>query len=325
MAADSMSEAKKLMNHYGERGEPFLFLIDYSMMMPEVHRLGRIPQGIRFSTPLHPDNCQSKKRKRDFQWKRKPVSSDIYMTAFNNVQRNIKLGNSYLLNLTFPTKIRTDLTLGEIYDFSFAKYKLLYHDQFVLFSPETFVKIAGGKISSNPMKGTIDDSLNDAENTILNDEKEMAEHNTIVDLIRNDLSMMSDNVQVTRYRYTDRIETAEKTLLQVSSEISGDLPSDHLSHLGDIVFSMLPAGSVTGAPKKETVRIIAESENYERGWYTGVFGVFNGKELDSCVMIRFIEKRGEELIFKSGGGITWLSDPVKEYEELIAKANVPVG
>lgn len=241
------------------------------------------------------------------------------------MQRNIKLGNSYLLNLTFPTEISTDLSLSEIYDISFAKYKLLYHDQFVVFSPETFVRIASGRISSNPMKGTIDASIPDAENIILNDEKEMAEHDTIVDLIRNDLSIVSENVQVTRYRYTDRIDTADRALLQVSSEISGNLPSDHLSHLGDIIFSMLPAGSVTGAPKKETVRIISASENYERGWYTGVFGVFDGKELDSCVMIRFIEKIGGKLFFKSGGGITWLSDPVKEYEELIAKANVPVG
>lgn len=62
MAAVSIGEAKKLMNHYGERGEPFLFLIDYSIKMPEVHRLGRIPQGIRFSTPFFPENSLKKKR-----------------------------------------------------------------------------------------------------------------------------------------------------------------------------------------------------------------------------------------------------------------------
>jgi para-aminobenzoate synthetase component 1 len=88
---------------------------------------------------------------------------------------------------------------------------------------------------------------------------------------------------------------------------------------------MLPAGSVTGAPKLETVRIIKESENYERGWYTGIFGVFDGKSLDSGVMIRFIEKKGNDFYFKSGGGITYMSDPLKEYEELITKVYVPVG
>lgn len=88
---------------------------------------------------------------------------------------------------------------------------------------------------------------------------------------------------------------------------------------------MLPAGSVTGAPKRETIKIIEEVEQYDRGWYTGVFGIFDGKQLDSAVMIRFIERDSEGLIYKSGGGITFMSDPAKEYEELIAKVYVPVG
>jgi para-aminobenzoate synthetase component 1 len=325
MAAGSMAEAKRLMNCYGENGVPFFFLIDFLMKMPEVHRLDQLPRDIRFSLPLLPDTCQSKKQPERFQWDKEPVSYDIYLNAFSNVQRNIKLGNSYLLNLTFPTILDTDLTLSEIYDLSVAKYKLLYNDLFVVFSPEIFVRIAGGRIFSNPMKGTISDSIPDAENVILNDAKEMAEHDTIVDLIRNDLSIVSNNVRVKKYRYIDRIETNDKVLLQVSSEITGDLLPDYQGRLGDIVFSMLPAGSVTGAPKKETVRIIRESENYERGWYTGVFGIFNGKELDSGVMIRFVENSAGKLIFKSGGGITYLSNPESEYDELISKVYVPVG
>ncbi|MBA4322972.1 MAG: aminodeoxychorismate synthase component I, partial [Odoribacter sp.] len=164
-----------------------------------------------------------------------------------------------------------------------------------------------------------------AGNVILNDEKEMAEHNTIVDLIRNDLSIFADEVKVTRYRYIDEIKTSETVLLQVSSEISGRLRKGYEGHLGEIITGMLPAGSVTGAPKKETVKIIKESETYERGWYTGIFGVFDGESLDSAVMIRFIENIDGKLVYKSGGGITFLSDPVKEYEELIAKVYVPIG
>lgn len=313
------------MNLYGKNGEPFLFLTDFSMCRAEIYNLDSIPAGIRFSTPLIRDPFHRSKKPGQFRWDKKPVSSDIYFRAFDNVQRNIKLGNSYLLNLTFPTEINTDLSLGEIYELSVAKYKLLYKNQFVLFSPEIFVRIKEGRIYSYPMKGTIDASIPDAENIILNDEKEMAEHDTIVDLIRNDLSMVSENVRVTKYRYADRIETSDKTLIQISSEIIGELTTDHMGHLGDIVFSMLPAGSVTGAPKKETLRIISESENYDRGWYTGVFGVFNGRELDSGVMIRFIENSDGKIVFKSGGGITFLSDPVKEYDELILKVYVPLG
>jgi para-aminobenzoate synthetase component 1 len=175
------------------------------------------------------------------------------------------------------------------------------------------------------MKGTIESSVKDAETVLLADKKEEAEHNTIIDLIRNDLSKFADNVEVTRYRYIDRINSGNGEMLQVSSEITGKLKNGFESQLGDIIVSMLPAGSVTGAPKKETLRIISESETYKRGWYTGVFGVFDGKSLDSGVMIRFIEKNNDRLIFKSGGGITCMSEPLKEYDELISKVYVPVG
>jgi para-aminobenzoate synthetase component 1 len=257
--------------------------------------------------------------------KKQPVSYNNYLKAFENVIGNIISGNSYLVNLTFPTFIDTDSTLEEIFLSSVAKYRLLYHNQFVVFSPEIFIRIENGEIKSFPMKGTIDASVYDAKNVILKNEKEMAEHNTIVDLIRNDLSIFAHDVRVTRYRYIDEIITNENALLQVSSEISGRLPEGFECHLGDIVMSLLPAGSVTGAPKKETLRIIKESERYERGWYTGVFGVFDGKKLDSGVMIRYIENNSGRLVYKSGGGITYLSNPEKEYEEMISKVYVPVG
>jgi para-aminobenzoate synthetase component 1 len=175
------------------------------------------------------------------------------------------------------------------------------------------------------MKGTIDASLPDAETILLEDEKELSEHNTIVDLIRNDLSMYANDVEVTRFRFIDKILTTGKPLLQVSSEISGKLPSNWKNILGDIIVAMLPAGSVSGAPKKETLRIIRDSELDERGYYSGVFGVFNGKALDSSVMIRYIEQKGDKYVYRSGGGITFLSDVKKEYDELISKVYVPVG
>ena len=93
--------------------------------------------------------------------------------------------------------------------------------------------------------------------------------------------------------------------------------------IGDIVFTLLPAGSVTGAPKRKTIEIIHEIENYERGYYTGIFGYFDGATLDSGVMIRFIEKTPEGLIYKSGGGITSFSRPESEYQEMIDKVYVP--
>jgi len=314
-----------LMNKLGAERVPFMFIVDFDMKRPEIHKLNSIPHGIKFSTPILSNFPSEKICSKHYSFKKRPVPFNIYSEAFRNVQNYISQGNSYLLNLTFPTDIETDLTLEEIFFSSVAKYKLLYYNQFVVFSPEIFVRISDGEIKSFPMKGTIDASVNVAEKVILNDEKEMAEHSTIVDLVRNDLSIFADEVRVNRYRYVEEIKTKETVLLQVSSEIRGRLGKDYESHLGEIIIGMLPAGSVTGAPKKETVRIIEEIETYDRGWYTGIFGVFDGKRLDSAVMIRFIENESGRLIYKSGGGITYLSDPVTEYKELISKVYVPIG
>jgi para-aminobenzoate synthetase component 1 len=174
------------------------------------------------------------------------------------------------------------------------------------------------------MKGTIDASLPDAETIVINDLKETAEHNTIVDLIRNDLSMVAEDVKVDRFRYIEKIVTNDKALLQVSSEISGKLPEGYHAEMGNIFRKLLPAGSISGAPKEKTIQIIHEAENYSRGFYTGVFGYYDGSKLDSGVMIRFIKNDNGRLIFCSGGGITVNSDPEIEFNELIDKVYVPI-
>ena len=314
-----------IMNSLGAAGEPFLFLLDFDMIRPEIHKLDNVPKGILFSTPVFSNVANLNNYSKPFSFNAEPVEYNTYLKAFTNVQDQIRLGKSYLVNLTFPAKLETDLTLEEIFRISVAKFKLLYHNQFVVFSPERFVRIVDGIISSFPMKGTIDASVKDAERIIIQNEKEKAEHHTIVDLIRNDLSIVSDDVNVTRFRYIDRIKKSGSELLQVSSEISGKLKGDYKARLGDIITGMLPAGSVTGAPKQETMRIIRESEKYERGWYTGIFGVFDGIQLDSAVMIRFIENISGQFVYKSGGGITCMSEPISEYNELISKVYVPLG
>jgi para-aminobenzoate synthetase component 1 len=87
---------------------------------------------------------------------------------------------------------------------------------------------------------------------------------------------------------------------------------------------MLPAGSICGAPKAKTISIIQEVEQDPRGYYTGIFGYFDGEILDSAVNIRYLEKNDERLLYRSGGGITFLSDQESEYKELIEKIYVPV-
>lgn len=315
----------KQINLFGQQSIPFLLIIDFEIKRPIIYPIFNLPTDILFQTTIYKNSTITTKTTTNFRFKKFPVNFRIYKKAFDKIQDNIRAGNTYLLNLTFPTKIETNLSLKEIFLLSKAKYKLLFNDRFVVFSPETFIRIFDGKIYSYPMKGTIDANIPNAREVILNDVKETAEHNTIVDLIRNDLSIVSNNVTVEKYRYIDELVTNDKRLLQVSSVISGDLPENYKEILGDIIFSLLPAGSISGAPKKKTVRIIKDTESYERGYYTGIMGYFDGENFDSAVMIRFIEKKNECLIYKSGGGITYLSDPRSEYEELIKKVYVPIN
>ncbi len=252
-----------------------------------------------------------------------PLPFDHYQGAFEQVQQHLRRGDSYLLNLSALTLIDTNLSLWHIFSRSYAKYRLFFKNQFVCFSPEIFIQIKNGYLYTNPMKGTIDAQHPDAAAHLLADLKEKAEHNTIVDLLRNDLSQVAKRVRVQRFRYLDRITTFDKDLWQVSSEIRGELPRNYLEHLGDILFKLLPAGSISGAPKPKTLEIIEEIENYERGYYTGITGYFDGQNLDCGVMIRFIEQINGKLYFKSGGGITFMSQVQKEYQELIEKIYLP--
>ena len=256
-----------------------------------------------------------------------PISFDEYKRKFDYLQEQIQNGNTYLCNLTSKTQIKTDYSLDEIYKNVQSIFKIRFQNEdenFVCFSPEKFVQINDDKIFTYPMKGTIDSSILNAKEKILANKKEMAEHTMVVDLLRNDLGIVATNVRVDDFRYIDEINAGEKKLLQVSSKISAKLENNWHEKIGDIFVSLLPAGSISGTPKRKTVEILEKIEAYERGFYTGIFGYFDGKELQSFVLIRFIEedKKGNKY-YKSGGGITCDSDAFEEYQELIDKVYLP--
>ena len=180
-------------------------------------------------------------------------------------------------------------------------------------------------VTVRPLAGTRPRGKNPEEDAMLGaellaDPKEIAEHATIVDLIRNDLSRVSQHVKVTKYRYYEEIQTQEGIIGQVSSMIEGSLPYNYHEKIGDIIFKLLPAGSISGAPKNKTLQIIHQAENTERGYYTGVAGYFDGVNLESCVLIRYLQA---DNTYRSGGGITSQSDLIKEYQEMIKKVYVP--
>jgi para-aminobenzoate synthetase component 1 len=204
-----------------------------------------------------------------------------------------------------------------------APYKLRVGEEFVCFSPEPFITIEDNTIHTYPMKGTIDASAPNAIQMLLNDPKEIAEHTMIVDLLRNDLGIVATQIQVVAFRTISTIDTGIKQLHQTSSHISGKLSPNWRENIGKILKSLLPAGSISGTPKKKTVEIIEAVEEYERGYFTGVFGYFDGTNLYSAVAIRFIENNNGNLIYKSGGGITAESDAQKEYQEMIDKIYIP--
>ena len=311
------------MNAHGKKGEAFAFLINFEGSEAYLFSPDDTSQ-ILWKTN-NAQNCSFNTENTGIKyWEISPLAFQAYKKGFGLIQEHIHNGDTYLLNYTQQTRVDTNLSLEEIFRISEARYKVLFKGRFVCFSPEAFVQINNGKIASFPMKGTMDAGIENAKELILDDSKELAEHNTIVDLIRNDLSLVAENVTVEKFRYLERIKTNRRDLWQVSSKITGDLPETYAANIGDIIFTMLPAGSVSGAPKKKTVEIIKAAEQYDRGFYTGVFGHFDGQNLDSCVLIRYIENQNGQLVYKSGGGITFMSKAEKEYDELLKKVYIPV-
>ena len=322
----SLDEGRNRMNHLASGQRPFLFITDAWARRCFVEELntaagadilwdfeGRGNMPFKGTAPG------------DFRFAAAVPSRDTYSRGFKILRSGQIAGETYLANLTFPSELDCSLSLEDIVFAARARFRLLVPGRFTVFSPERFVRIREtGEISSFPMKGTIDASLPDAERRILNDSKEAAEHVTVVDLIRNDIGRVADRVEVPRYRYITEAGGSGRRLLQVSSEVRGSLGRDWPCRFGDILVKLLPAGSVTGAPKRRTCELLREAEGYDRNWYTGVFGIFDGRTVDSAVSIRFVEQKEDGMMmYKSGGGITIYSDMDTEYAELEAKIYAP--
>ena len=304
------------LNYYGKEKIPFFFIISYDLSSYDVIPLDKLPSDIKFNIVKNP----SIKIKSQLNIKKPNFLN--YKNKFENIIKNIKNGNTYIANLTEQSEIIDNIELENIYKKSNSKYNLYYKNKFVSFSPETFIKIDKNQISSYPMKGTIDANIINAKDILLNNQKELAEHTMVVDLIRNDLSIVSSNVKVEKFRYIEKISAGNKELYQSSSKITGELNKNWHKNIGDIITKLLPAGSITGTPKKSTIKILKETENYNRDFYTGIWGVYDGINLDSSVLIRFIENINGKYFYKSGGGITIDSDCEGEYEELINKVYI---
>ena len=318
MSFYTQEEGFEKINILGKSNTPFLFIISYDKTKIFVQELSKLDSNIHYKIE-NSRNYEVEKNQKDFTFTTSPIDFVSYKSSFCKVIEEIRSGNTYLLNLTFKTPIQSSLNLKEMFFYAKAKYKLYFKGAFICFSPESFIHIEDDTIATYPMKGTIDASIDLAKQKILNNEKEMAEHVMIVDLMRNDLGIVGSNIKVENFRYVEKIHAGDKELLQVSSKITATLQPNWQENIGNILNNLTPAGSVTGTPKKSTINIINNIEDYDRGFYTGVFGIYDGKTLNSSVMIRFIEQEPKGLVYKSGGGITLDSNVKDEYKELIDK------
>lgn len=329
VASPSVLDALERMNRAGKEGKPFFFALDYELeeailwleptqTPPPVKGLCFTVGEVRCGTPCAgaPPSITSIGGE----------GTQRYAQRFDAVQSGLMRGDSFLINLTLRTPIELEGTLDDVYRCSSARYQLLYPERFVCFSPEPFVHIEQtGRIATFPMKGTIDASLPNAAELIRGDYKEGAEHYTIVDLMRNDLNRVGEHIRVERFKYLDRLRTSRGDILQMSSEIVGVLPADWQGRIGDILLALLPAGSISGAPKGRTCEIILEAEGLRRGFYTGISGYFDGQTLDTGVLIRYIEQEGDKYYYRSGGGITINSKMEEEYQECLQKIYLPLS
>jgi para-aminobenzoate synthetase component I len=323
-----MQHWSKTCNELGKAKIPFLLLSDFEMEQVQVIPLEDLEEHhVKIVAPTF-SNYSNDASVNSSVINPLPIDFAEFTRQYNLVQQEISYGNTFLCNLTASTQLQDELNLLDIFEAAQSLCKIKYKDDWVCFTPERFVSIKNNTITTNPMKGTIDANLPNAAATILADEKETAEHYTIVDLLRNDLSIVSTNVQVEQFRYLTKISSGNGELLQVSSKISGELASNWNESIGDILEQLLPAGSISGAPKKKTLEIINATEqhpNGKRGYYTGVAAIFDGKQVDSFVLIRFIEKIENKYFYKSGGGITYQSTALQEYNELQQKIYIPTA
>lgn len=307
----------KKMDALGQQGIPFFCLIDFDGN-GQVFPLTELPTAMQFS--FHQAYAGVPSPELSLSYQKMPFEK--YKRAFDAVQQGIKRGDSYLLNLTFETPLQIDASLEEIYRQVRAPYKVLFHPYFVCFSPETFIQIEDGCIATFPMKGT--QKIGSEETaSILKNDKERYEQYTITDLMRNDLSQVAQDVCVPSFQEIMQFSVGAETLIQTFTRIEGQLLPSLKHKYGSILKTLLPAGSISGAPKWRTLEWIQRAETHHRGYYTGIAGYFDGKQFDSTVLIRFIQQRKGQLFYKSGGGITAQSEVHAEYRELYDKIYLP--
>ncbi len=256
------------------------------------------------------------------------ISKENYLRSIDEIRQLIGEGDVYQVNFTYPVKIKTKTPSWILFDHYLSKNHVDYAVYFnceevevLSISPECLLKFENfNKVSSFPIKGTIKKTGAQAEDRMLksdlkNSEKDRAELAMIVDLVRNDIGKVAQAGSV-KVNFHARIMEFP-TLFHLYSSVTGTVDK---SRRAELFRSVFPGGSITGAPKESAMRIIGRLEKYRRNIYTGAIGFvgLNGKAIFN-IPIRTVQRVGDTLIYSTGGGITWKSDPESEFDETLVK------
>ena len=255
-----------------------------------------------------------------------------YKNKIKTIKSYLKAGDVYQINYTQP--IEYDLEKISAFDLfvklfrvakpKFGTYLNTNEFQILSMSPENFFTKINNQISSSPIKGTSkrsDDLLEDKKlkQKLINSEKDKAEHIMIVDLIRNDLGKIC-NFGSVKTKNLFKVHSF-KTIHHMITEISGELKSSIEEK--DIFQALFPGGSITGAPKESSMRIIDKIENYSREIYTGSIGLISSNnDMIFNIAIRTLRLINDKAIYPVGGGIVWDSKPIDERNEAIDKSAI---
>ena len=257
------------------------------------------------------------------------IDYKTYAKAIGQIKEEIACGNTYQVNYTYDYKIRTKADGMAVYESVLANQTTPYNsyiknewEEIISFSPELFFEIENNKIKTKPMKGTVKRGETEAEDKkniefLKNDIKNRAENVMIVDLLRNDLGKIAKTGTVKVDKLFE-VET-HKTLHQMTSEVTAELEDN--TSLYKIFEALFPCGSITGAPKINTMKIIDELEIGQREIYCGAIGLISPEKTVFSVPIRILQKKKQEDFFlcRVGGAIVWDSTAQDEWEETLTK------
>lgn len=293
--------------------------------------LDAIAERIRHLYPAKPVNLGSSQRPLSLLWDQ---SRREYLNSIERCQQAIVDGVSYEICLTNQLRVAHQVQGLDLYRVlrqsnpaPFAAY--LRHHQFEVLSasPERFLSVSrNGKIEAKPIKGTSlrdENPVRDAQlaRSLQQSEKERAENLMIVDLMRNDLGRVAErgSVSVPRLMYVESYSTVHQLISTVTAQLSPE------SNLIDVIRASFPGGSITGAPKIRTMKIIDELEDRARGVYCGSIGYLGyNRVADLNIAIRTLSVDEQEMSLGAGGAITQLSNATDEYAEIVLKAQALV-